>query len=93
MFCLSFTTTYSSNVNESCVLWTGTIVAPSGGYSLTITGGIVSLGPPLGGVVVFAQECENITDASTAPTGTAGKYLESIFLIMPIDYMSLLTTL
>jgi hypothetical protein len=47
-----------------------------------IIGGMVSLGPPLGGVVVLAQECENIIDASMIVTGTAGhKYVSIFFMI------------
>jgi hypothetical protein len=38
-----------------------------------ITGGMVSFGPPLGGVVVFAHECENIIDPNTRAMGRIGK--------------------
>jgi hypothetical protein len=46
-----------------------------------MNGGIVSLGPPLGGVVVFAHEYENIIDPSTIPIGMAGKNLDKNFFI------------
>lgn len=41
----------------------------------TISGGIVSLSPPLGGVVVFAQELDRKICPSASTAGTRGKYL------------------
>ena len=49
---------------------------PNAGYISVITGGIVSLGPPLGGVVVFAHECENIIAPNTSAIGINGKNLD-----------------
>jgi hypothetical protein len=47
-----------------------------------MTGGMVSLGPPLGGVVVFAHEGENIIVPIIMATGTAGiKISNSLFFI------------
>ena len=79
----SFTTTYSLNSSSNLVFSTGTLVAPGSGYSLVIIGGIVSLGPPLGGVVVFAHECENIIDPSMMTTGMTGKNFDrNCFIIV-----------
>jgi len=41
-----------------------------------MTGGMVSFGPPLGGVVVFAHECENMTVPKTRAMGIMGKNLD-----------------
>ena len=71
----SFTTTYSLKVKVILVFFTGTIVAPSRGSTFLITGGMVSLGPPEGGVVVLAQEFENKSPHSVAPTDTTGNIL------------------
>lgn len=49
-----------------------------------ITGGIVSFGPPLGGVVVLAQECEKIIDPRMIATGMAGHIADIIFFIILI---------
>ena len=54
----------------------------STGYILVMTGGIVSFGPPVGGVVVFAHECENISDAKMPRTGIIGKNLFRNFFIL-----------
>ena len=51
---------------------------------IAITGGIVSLGPPLGGVVVLAQECENITEPRTNDTGIMGSRLLKNFFIYDV---------
>jgi hypothetical protein len=42
---------------------------------------MVSFGPPLGGVVVLAHECENIMLPNMMLTGIAGQNLFSIFFI------------
>ena len=44
----------------------------------------MSLGPPVGGVVVFAHECENIVIPSIRATGMAGKNLDIYLLIILI---------
>ena len=54
---------------------------PSPGSIFLIRGGIVSFGPQLGGVVVFAHECEKIMLPSTIATGIIGKNLSRNFLI------------
>ena len=41
-----------------------------------MTGGIVSFGPPVGGVLVLAHECENSIVPSTMPIGIIGKNLD-----------------
>jgi predicted cation transporter len=41
----------------------------------------VSLGPPVGGVVVFAHECENITVPMITETGIIGNNLAKNFFI------------
>jgi hypothetical protein len=46
-----------------------------------ITGGIVSLGPPLGGVVVLAHEWEKIIAPRIKATGTPGINILSNFFI------------
>lgn len=76
----SFTVTYSLNVMTICVLWTGTPVVPGSGLILVMTGGMVSFLPPLGGVVVFAQEGEKNIEPNTRATGTAGISLTICFL-------------
>ena len=43
-----------------------------------MTGGIVSFGPPLGGVVVLAHECENIIVHKMIRTGIPGTSIFSI---------------
>lgn len=58
-----------------------------------MTGGIVSLGPPLGGVVVFAQECENIIVPKMIPTGMIGKYFSNILFILQVSSDYALDTL
>ena len=68
----SLTVTYSLKVMTICVLCTGTLTVPGNGEILVMTGGIVSLSPPLGGVVVLAHEWENIIAPRTSATGTAG---------------------
>ena len=59
-----------------------------------MTGGMVSLSPPLGGVVVFAQEWENIIAPKTKATGMPGmsfsnilfiKYIVCIISLYPTD--------
>ena len=77
----SFTCTYSSNLILSCVLLVGTFVCPRVGYMASITGGIVSFGPPLGGVWVFAQECENMVDPMITDIGMIGKSAFRILFI------------
>ena len=77
----SFTTTYSLKVNTILVLWTGTLTEPGSGEIFFMTGGIVSFGPPVGGVVVLAQECENITEPSTSRIGIAGSRFVSFLFI------------
>lgn len=47
----------------------------------TICGGIVSFGPPLGGVVVLAHECEKIIVARMITTGTAGIRYDNILCL------------
>jgi hypothetical protein len=59
-------------------------VCPMIGNISSITGGIVSLGPPDGGVWVFAHECENIVDPMMKSTGISGNMCLKIFLIFPI---------
>ena len=76
MLLASFTTTYSLNFICSLVPCTGTFVMLISGYISVMSGGIVSFGPPLGGVVVFAHECENIIVPSTKAMGIAGKNLD-----------------
>ena len=78
----SFTVTYSLNLISICGLCTGTPVSPGYGFTAVMTGGIVSFGPPLGGVVVLAQECENITCTNMAATGMAGRSLYVFFFIL-----------
>jgi hypothetical protein len=44
---------------------------------------MVSFGPPLGGVWVFAQECENIVDPMIIDIGIKGKSdLRILFIIV-----------
>lgn len=79
----SLTVTYSLKVMTICVLCTGTLTVPGNGEILVMTGGIVSLSPPLGGVVVLAHEWENIIAPRTSATGTAGisfLYILHLFL-------------
>ena len=71
-------------VSFSCVLCEGTFVCPGTGSSSVITGGIVSLAPPLGGVVVFAHECEKIMLPKIISTGTPGISILSILFIFNI---------
>lgn len=47
-----------------------------------MTGGIVSFGPPLGGVVVFAHEWENIIDPKMNATGIIGQNADNNFFII-----------
>ena len=68
----SLTVTYSLKVMTIFALCTGTLTVPGNGEILVMTGGIVSLSPPLGGVVVLAHEWENIIAPRTSATGTAG---------------------
>ena len=77
----SFTVTYSLNMILSCVLLTGTCVCPMTGYISVMTGGMVSFGPPVGGVVVFAHECENMAIPRIIDTGIIGKNLLRNFFI------------
>lgn len=49
-----------------------------------MTGGIVSLGPPLGGVVVLAHECENSIMPSKVPTAAARPKVDMCFLLICI---------
>ena len=52
------------------------------GSILRITGGMVSLGPPEGGVVVFAQEGEKSTTFATIKAGgSSGSSIFSAFAI------------
>ena len=49
------------------------------------------MGPPLGGVVVLAHECEKIIDPSMNATGIAGhKYDNTFFIIcfIPLQFLS-----
>lgn len=59
------TTVYSSKSNVIFPSVRGKLVVYSGGVSLRSTGGMVSFGPPPGGVVVLAQECEKIQHAAS----------------------------
>ena len=77
----SVTFTYSLKVNTILVLWRGTLTEPGKGNIFLITGGMVSLSPPVGGVVVLAQPWEKVTLMSTMATGIRGKYFERNFLI------------
>ena len=61
---------------------TGTFTDLCSGENLTIRGGIVSLTPPDGALVVFAHECENIIEPSTSATGMTGKNLDNILLFI-----------
>ena len=78
----SLTVTYSLKVMTIWVLCVGTLVLPGRGEMLVMTGGIVSLSPPLGGVVVLAQECENIIAPSTNATGIPGMSLSICLFIL-----------
>ena len=49
-----------------------------------MTGGMVSLGPPVGGVVVFAHECEKIIEPKTSAMGMIGKNLDRNLFIFNI---------
>jgi hypothetical protein len=46
-----------------------------------MTGGMVSFGPPLGGVVVFAHECEKIILPNIIAIGMAGRIPDIILFI------------
>ena len=59
-------------------------MVPARGFIRVITGGIVSFGPPLGGVVVFAHECENITEPRMKATGMIGSRLLKYFFMFYI---------
>ena len=48
---------------------------------MVMTGEIVSFGPPLGGVVVLAQDGENIVIPKTNATGIIGSRLLNLFFI------------
>ena len=52
------------------------------GYIFSITGGMVSFGPPLGGVCVFAHECENAVDPMMSARGMSGSNLFMNFFIL-----------
>ena len=81
MLFASFTVTYSLNVMTMRVLCKGTLTDPGSGYIPVMTGGMVSLSPPLGGVVVFAQEWENIIAPKTKATGMPGMSFSNILFI------------
>ena len=60
MLLLFLTETYSLNLNSNLQPSRGTFMVPGRGFMSTMYGGMVSLSPPEGDSVVFAQECENI---------------------------------
>ena len=62
---------------------------PGNGVISVISGGNVSFGPPLGGVVVLAQECENIIIPRIIVTGIAGSRFISFFFIYFVLLFSL----
>ena len=64
--------TYSLKVNTSLVLCNPTFTVPGKGVTLVSTGGMVSLGPPEGGVVVLAQPCGNMSEPSMRAAGMSG---------------------
>ena len=70
--------TYSLNVNTSLVLCTPTFTVPGKGDTLVSTGGMVSLSPPEGGVVVLAQPCGNISEPSMSAAGISGNSFFSL---------------
>ena len=63
--------TYSLNVIVISPFWRGKFTAPSGGYTSSTVGGIVSLGPPLGAALVLAQELVWRQYAATSRNTTA----------------------
>ena len=82
MFLGLLTLTYSSNVNSNFAPSSGTPMTYGRGSILTITGGMVSLRPPVGAWEVLAQECENIAPQIIRSTGNTGKYLfQNSFII------------
>ena len=87
MFLPSLTTTYSLNLNFSLVPWTGTPVLPGRGVTLTSIGGMVSFGPPVGGVVVLAQECEKKAPPNIRAAGTSGMRF-FIFIIINLRQLT-----
>ena len=56
-------------------------MVPGKGFSLVMTGGMVSFGPPVGGVVVFAHEGEKTIIARMMATGIRGRYVFRILFI------------
>ena len=78
----SLTVTYSLKVKVTFVPLTGTLVVPGFGETLTTTGGIVSLNPPVGAWVVFAQEWENMEEMITTAAGIRGRNLVRDLFIM-----------
>ena len=86
----SFIFTYSLKVKRTLVLCVGTLTVPGRGYILVISGGIVSFGPPVGGVVVLAQPLGNIMAARTIPAGISGRNLFSFIMRCGIRFQCLL---
>ena len=72
--------TYSLKVNLMEVLCTGTFTAPGKGDIFTITGGMVSLGPPEGEAVVLAHPDGNIREPITRAAGIRGRNLLSFIV-------------
>ena len=75
MFFMFLIVTYSSKRKTMRVFWRGTLTVPGRGSMPMMSGGMVSLSPPVGDCVVFAQECTNSIGMKMSAATISGRYL------------------